>query len=205
MLKGARKVDLDWPSSNAVMDKLRVAANSSNMVEPAIDMIVANLLQRQALTALSGDVGFDGRIRKILGSVDESMDSGSCCRQQCPLGRSVGNQYRRSSPWPEPPSPQIPSSLAASRLAPRPSPLAPCPFQVCVCAGLKPSHFRSTVVGRWVALAQLQNSSLKGSDMPTAVLLPCTAFKGTIAMGVVTDHDLRRTILSAQAIAGYTE
>ena len=56
-----------------------------------------------------------------------------------------------------------------------------------------------------MALAQLRNSSLKSSDMPTAVLLPCTAFKGTIEKGVVTDHALRRTILSAQAIAGYTE
>ena len=51
---------------------------------------------------------------------------------------------------------------------------------------------------RWAALAQLRNSSLKSSDLPTAVLLPCTAFGGTLAKGVVTDFDLRRTILSAQ-------
>jgi hypothetical protein len=30
------------------------------------------------------------------------------------------------------------------------------------------------------------------------MLLPCTAFGGTLAKGVVTDFDLRRTILSAQ-------
>ncbi len=47
-------------------------------------------------------------------------------------------------------------------------------------------------------MAQLRNSSLKSSDLPTAVLLPCTAFGGTLAKGVVTDFDLRRTILSAQ-------
>ena len=47
-------------------------------------------------------------------------------------------------------------------------------------------------------MAQLRNSSLKSSDLPTAVLLPCTAFGETIAKGLVTDFDLRRTILSAQ-------
>ena len=47
-------------------------------------------------------------------------------------------------------------------------------------------------------MAQLRNSSLKSSDLPTAVLLPCTAFGGTLAKGAVTDFDLRRTILSAQ-------
>ena len=52
---------------------------------------------------------------------------------------------------------------------------------------------------RWAALAQLRFSSLKHSQMPTAVLLPCNAFGGALTKGVVTDFDLRRTILSAQA------
>jgi hypothetical protein len=60
-------------------------------------------------------------------------------------------------------------------------------------------HFqRRSFWCRWAASAQLRNSSLKSIDLPTAVLLPCTAFGGTLAKGAVTDFDLRRTMLSAQ-------
>ena len=50
-------------------------------------------------------------------------------------------------------------------------------------------------------MAQWRNSSLnlKSSELPTAVLLPCTAFVGVLAKGVLTDFDLRRTVLSARA------
>ena len=50
-------------------------------------------------------------------------------------------------------------------------------------------------------MAQWRNSSLnfKSSELPTAVLLPCTAFVGVLAQGVLTDFDLRRTVLSARA------
>ncbi len=87
MLKGAREVRLEWPVSNAVLKPMRDATIAANLTEPTLDMLLANVLQRQALTAT--EVGLDGRIRKIIGSVDESMDSSACCKQQCALGRSA--------------------------------------------------------------------------------------------------------------------
>ena len=87
MLKGAREVRLDWPVSNAVLKPMRDATIAANLTEPTLDIVLANFLQRQALTA--SEVPVDGRIRKIIGSVDESMDSSSCCKQQCTLGRSA--------------------------------------------------------------------------------------------------------------------
>jgi hypothetical protein len=87
MLKGAREVRLDWPASNPVLKSLQDATIAANLTEPRQDMLLANYLQRQALTAYEGSL--TGRIRKIIGSVDESMDSSSCCKQQCPLGRSA--------------------------------------------------------------------------------------------------------------------
>jgi hypothetical protein len=84
MLKGAREVRLDWPVSNAVLKPMRDATIAANLTEPTQDMLLANFIQRQALEA-----GLDGRIRKIIGSIDESMDSSACCKQQCRLGRSA--------------------------------------------------------------------------------------------------------------------
>jgi hypothetical protein len=89
MLKGAREVRLDWPVSNAEFKPMRDAMMAANLTEPTQDMVLANFIQRQALTATSGDAGLDGRIRKIVGSVEESMDSSACCKQQCALGRSA--------------------------------------------------------------------------------------------------------------------
>ena len=112
MLKGAREVRLDWPVSNAVLKPMRDAMIAANLTEPTQDMVLANYLQRQALTASSTDAGLDGRIRKIIGSVDESMDSSACCKQSCPLGRSARRlgraicaQPRADEPFP-PRSPQ---------------------------------------------------------------------------------------------------
>ncbi len=87
MLKGAREVRLDWPVSNPVIAPLGVATIGANLTEPTQDMLLANFMQRQALT--SAEVPVDGRIRKIIGSVEQSMDSSSCCEQQCALGRSA--------------------------------------------------------------------------------------------------------------------
>ena len=87
MLKGAREVRLDWPVSNAFFKPMRDATIAANLTEPTQDMLLANFIQRQALTA--SEVPVDGRIRKIIGSVDESMDSSACCKQQCRLGRSA--------------------------------------------------------------------------------------------------------------------
>jgi hypothetical protein len=87
MLKGAREVRLDWPVSNAVINPMRDAMMAANLTEPTQDMLLANFIGRQALTA--SEVPVDGRIRKIIGSVDESMDSSACCKQQCALGRSA--------------------------------------------------------------------------------------------------------------------
>ena len=87
MLKGAREVRLDWPVSNAVLKPMRDATIAANLTEPTQDMVLANYMQRQALTVT--EVPVDGRIRKIIGSVDESMDSTACCKQQCALGRSA--------------------------------------------------------------------------------------------------------------------
>ena len=84
MLKGAREVRLDWPVSNAVIKPMRDAMIAANLTEPTQDMLLANYLQRQTLAD-----GLDGRIRKIIGSVEESMDSSACCKQQCALGRSA--------------------------------------------------------------------------------------------------------------------
>ena len=89
MLKGAREVRLDWPVSNAFYKSMRDATIAANLTEPTQDMLLANHIQRQALTAVTADAGLEGRIRKIIGSVDESMDSSSCCKQQCRLGRSA--------------------------------------------------------------------------------------------------------------------
>jgi hypothetical protein len=87
MLKGAREVCLDWPVSNALLKPMRDAMIAENLTEPTEDMLLANFMQRQALFA--SENGLDGRIRKIIGSVEESMDSSSCCAQQCALGRSA--------------------------------------------------------------------------------------------------------------------
>jgi hypothetical protein len=89
MLKGAREVRLDWPVCNAVLKPMRDATIAANLTEPTQDMLLANHIQRQALTAVTTEAGLEGRIRKIIGSVDESMDSSSCCKQQCRLGRSA--------------------------------------------------------------------------------------------------------------------
>ena len=89
MLKGAREVRLDWPVSNAVLKPMRDAMMAANLTEPTQAMVLADSIQRQALTATSTDPGLDGRIRKIIGSVEESMDSSACCKQQCALGRSA--------------------------------------------------------------------------------------------------------------------
>ena len=114
MLKGAREVRLDWPVSNAaVLKPMRDATIAANLTEPTQDMVLANALQRQALTASSTEACLEGRIRKIIGSVDESMDSSSCCKQQCalgrsarPLGRATCAQPRADEPVPpRPPQP----------------------------------------------------------------------------------------------------
>ena len=89
MLKTQRQVRLDWPASNTLLNAFRVATNAANLTEPTQDMVLADFMQRQALTASSTDAGFEGRIRKIIGSVEESMDSSACCKQQCRLGRSA--------------------------------------------------------------------------------------------------------------------
>ena len=88
MLKGAREVRLDWPVSNAVLKPMRDATIAANLTEPTQDMVLANYMQRQPMSASSADAGLSGRIRKIIGSVEESMDSSACCKQQCELGRS---------------------------------------------------------------------------------------------------------------------
>ena len=115
MLKGAREVRLDWPVSNAaVLKPMRDATIAANLTEPTQDIVLANFMQRQALTASSTDAGLSGRIRKIIGSVDESMDSSGCCKQQCQLGRSARRlgraicaaQPRADEPFPSrPPQP----------------------------------------------------------------------------------------------------
>ena len=115
MLKGAREVRLDWPVSNAaVLKPMRDATIAANLTEPTQDMLLANFMQRQALTASSIDAGLEGRIRKIIGSVEESMDSSACCEQQCALGRSArpagcaicADQLRAEEPFPpRPPQP----------------------------------------------------------------------------------------------------
>ena len=107
MLKGAREVRLDWPVSAAVLKPMRDATIAANLTEPTQDMLLASFMQRQAWEA-----GLDGRIRKIIGSVEESMDSSACCKQQCqlgrsarPLGRAIRAQPRADEPFP-PRSPQ---------------------------------------------------------------------------------------------------
>ena len=89
MLKGAREVRLDWPVANAVLKPMRDAMIAANLTEPTQDMLLANFLQRQVLTASNSDAGLSGRIRKTIGSIDESMDSSACCNKQCRLGRSA--------------------------------------------------------------------------------------------------------------------
>ena len=89
MLKGARAVHLDWPVSNAVIKPMRDAMIAENLTEPTEDMLLANFMQRQALAASQADAVITGHIRKIIGSVEESMDSSACCKQQCELGRSA--------------------------------------------------------------------------------------------------------------------
>ena len=109
MLKGAREVRLDWPVSNPVIAPLGVATIGANLTEPTQDMLLANFMQRQALT--SAEVPVDGRIRKIIGSVDESMDSSACCKQQCALGRSarpLGRAICAAHPRAEEPFPPRP-------------------------------------------------------------------------------------------------
>ena len=106
MLKGAREVRLDWP-----VCRLRDAIIAANLTEPTQEMVLANSLQRQALTASSSEAGLSGRIRKIIGSVEESMDSSSCCEQQCALGRSARRLGRAICAQPradEPFSPRLP-------------------------------------------------------------------------------------------------
>ncbi len=89
MLKGAREVCLDWPVSNAFFKSMRDATIAANLTEPTQDMLLANFIQRQELTVATAGTGIHGRIRKIVGSIDESMDSNACCNKQCRLGRSA--------------------------------------------------------------------------------------------------------------------
>jgi hypothetical protein len=111
MLKGAREVRLDWPVSNAFFKPMRDATIAANLTEPTQDMLLANFIGRQALTAT--EAGLDGRIRKVIGSIEESMDSSACCKQQCqlgrsarPLGRAICAQPRADEPFPpRPPQP----------------------------------------------------------------------------------------------------
>ena len=145
-------------------------------------MLLANYLQRQGLS--NYEVSVPGRIRKIIGSVNESMDSSSCCTQQCPLGRSARPLGR---------------TICAQPPHRRAFPTKASPSQHEAARSRRSRHFqRRSFWCRWAALAQLRNSSLTSSDLPTVVLLPCTAFGGTLAKGVVTDFDVRRTILSAR-------
>jgi hypothetical protein len=119
MLKGAREVRLDWPVSNAFFKPMRDATIAANLTEPTQDMLLANNIQRQALAAFTTDVGLEGLIRKIVGSVDESMDSSACCQQQCalgrsarPLGRAICAQPPRRRAFPTKASPANTSRLA---------------------------------------------------------------------------------------------
>ncbi len=128
MLKGAREVRLDWPVSNAFFKPMRDATIAANLTEPTQDMLLANFIQRQALTA--SEVPVDGRIRKIIGSVDESMDSSSCCKQQCALGRSahpLGRAICAAHPRADEPfPPRPPQPTRADSLSSRPA--LPAPF-----------------------------------------------------------------------------
>jgi hypothetical protein len=124
MLKGAREVRLDWPVSNAVIKPMRDAMIAANLTEPTQDMLLANFMQRQALTASSIDAGLEGRIRKIIGSVDESTDSSACCKQQCALGRSARRLGRAICAQPradEPFPPRPPQPTRADSLSTRPA------------------------------------------------------------------------------------
>ena len=94
MLKTQRQVRLDWPASNTLLNAFRVATNAANLTEPTQEMVLAEYLQSRPLTATSGDIVFEGRLRKILGHIEEAVGSGSCCQQQCPLGRSTVSQAR---------------------------------------------------------------------------------------------------------------
>ena len=113
MLKGAREVRLDWPVSNAVLKAVRDATIAANLTEPTQDTLLANHIQRQALTAAGADAGLTGRSRKIIGSVEDSMENSACCEHQCPLGRSacrlgraICAQPRADEPFPpRPPQP----------------------------------------------------------------------------------------------------
>ena len=124
MLKGSREVRLEWPVSNAVIKPMRDAIIAANLTEPTQDMVLANFIQRQALTVT--EVPVDGRIRKIIGSVEESMDSSACCEQQCllgrsahPLGRATCAQPRADEPFPpRPPQPTRGDSLSTQPALP---------------------------------------------------------------------------------------
>jgi hypothetical protein len=113
MLNGAREVRLGWPVSNAALNLLRDAAVAANLTEPTEAMVLGSFLQRQALTVSSAEVAITGRIRKILGNVEESLESSACCKKQCslgrsahPLGRAICAQSRADEPVPpRPPQP----------------------------------------------------------------------------------------------------
>ena len=55
---------------------------------------------------------------------------------------------------------------------------------------------RARIAFRWIAEAQLRSSTF--SDVPTAVVLPCTNFGGTLLNGAVTDFDIVRTSVGAR-------
>jgi hypothetical protein len=173
--------------SNVVLKPFRDATIAANLTEPTQDMVLANFIQRQAVEVAAAGTGILGRIRKIVGSIDESMDSSACCNKQCRLGRSAR-----------------PAGCAICAAHPAPASLSHhgLPSRHEAARSRHGRHFQHRLFCcRWAASAQLRNSSLKSSDVPTAVLLPCTAFGGTLAKGAVTDFDLRRTILSAQRYA----
>ena len=115
MLKGAREVRLDWPVSSVVLKPMRDAIIAANLTEPTQDMLLANCLQRQALLASSPEAGLEGRIRKVIGSVDDSMDSSSCCEQQCALGRSARRLGRAICAQPRADEPFPPRPAQATR------------------------------------------------------------------------------------------
>ena len=55
---------------------------------------------------------------------------------------------------------------------------------------------RARIAFRWIAEAQLRSSTF--SDVPTAVVLPCTNFGSTLWNGAVTDYDIVRTSVGAR-------
>jgi hypothetical protein len=86
----AREIYPEWPRTQARVNDVQRRVVAAGYSEPTLEMLTEFFLgTQQQLSWENADVGFDGRVRRILGHIDSDLDGTSCCGSgpQCSLGR----------------------------------------------------------------------------------------------------------------------